>query len=226
LRRKPASEQRGMTVPEVLTATIVAAIVMTFAVSLFEPAVTIAGDEQAQTSLVQSTDGALYRIQRDIRQSDPNGIFVCSGAPPPSSCTLASSLATPTQTQYMAILTAHTDGDGAMNWDESGRPAWTGFQIYWLDPDVADGGNTLEYGFAPATIQPGTDPVILNADVVQAVDGAITSSSAAAVARSIQDIQTSVDVARDSVAVRIGSTSSGGSAAGSTLVQSDTYARN
>jgi hypothetical protein len=215
-----------MTVPELLTAAMVAAIVMTMALAMFRPALSVAGTEQARTALVQSTDGALYRIQRDIRQSDPNGIFICTGSEPPDSCSLASSVSVPTTTQYLAILTAHSGGDGTMNWDDSGRPAWTGFQIYWLEPDPTNGGNFLMYAFAPVSIQPGTNPVILNADVVNAMGVAMTSSSAESVARSIQDIQTFVDVSRDSVAVRIDSTATVGSSTDTTHVESDTYARN
>jgi hypothetical protein len=210
----------------VLTAALVGAIVMTIGFAMFQPAVAVSSSEQVQTSLVQSTDDALYRIQRDVRQSDPNGIFICTGSMPPTSCVLASSLTTATSTQYLAILTAHTDGDGLINWDDDGRPAWTGFDIYWLVPDASGPGYALDYAFEPASIQPGTDPVILNADVLQAVTSATSSSSAIAIARSVSEIETDVDVSRDSVAIRIASYAADGSASNETQVRSDTYARN
>jgi hypothetical protein len=113
-----------------------------------------------------------------------------------------------------------------MNWDSSGRPAWTGFQIYWLDASASNASQLLRYAFAPATIQPGIDPVILNADVVTAVGSAMSSPSADTVAQNIDDIQTWVNVTQDSVGVRLGSAAANGTAADTTTVQSDTYARN
>jgi hypothetical protein len=225
LRRKPASRQRGTTLLEVMTAALIAAMVMTMSVAIFRPAVTVSDAERVRTALVQSMDSALYRIQRDIRQSDPNGIFVCSGSPP-TSCVLASSLQSVTHTQYLAILTARAGGGGEMAWDSSGRPAWTGFQIYWLDANADNSSQLLRYAFAPATIQPGINPVILNADVVTALGSAMTSPSAETVAESVDDIQTFVNVTRDSVAVRLGSAAAVDAASDSTTVQSDAYARN
>lgn len=211
---------------EVLTAAMIAGMVMTMSVAIFRPAVSVSDAERVRTTLVQAMDNSLYRIQRDIRQSDPNGIFICSGSYPPSSCELASSLTTVTHTQYIAILTARNGGMGEMNWDSSGRPAWTGFQIYWLDANASNANQVLRYAFAPATIQPGIDPVILNADVVTAVSSAITSPDAETVAGNIDDIQTWVNVTRDSVAVRLGSAAADGASADATTVQCDTYARN
>lgn len=225
MRRKPASRQRGTTLLEVMTAALIAAMVMTMSVAIFRPAVTVSDAERVRTALVQSMDSALYRIQRDIRQSDPNGIFVCSGSPP-TSCVLASSLQSVTHTQYLAILTARAGGGGEMAWDSSGRPAWTGFQIYWLDANADNSSQLLRYAFAPATIQPGINPVILNADVVTALGSAMTSPSAETVAESVDDIQTFVNVTHDSVAVRLGSAAAVDAASDSTTVQSDAYARN
>jgi hypothetical protein len=113
-----------------------------------------------------------------------------------------------------------------MAWDSSGRPAWTGFQIYWLDANADNSSQLLRYAFAPATIQPGINPVILNADVVTALGSAMTSPSAETVAESVDDIQTFVNVTHDSVAVRLGSAAAVDAASDSTTVQSDAYARN
>jgi len=200
---------------------------MTMAVALIRPAVTAADAEQAQTELVHSIDNALYRIQRDIRQSDPNGIFVCSASvQQTTTCTLASSLPAVTATTYLAILTAHTNGDDLINWDRSGRPAWTGFDVYWLEPEANGNGEALRYCFASATIQPGTAPAILNADVVNAVASAVSSASAETVARSVSEIDTVVKVSNDSVAVRLRGTTTDRSGSQPISVQADTYARN
>ena len=211
--------------PEIMTVMIIAGIVTTIVASLFSSISGAAGAEQIDTDLVRSADEALYRIQRDVRQSDPNGIFSCTGASSTLVCTPASDLATPTDSQYIAVLTAHSGGNGMMQWDISGRPAWTGFVVYWLVPD-SSGTNNLAFGFAPAIIAAGANPAILNADVINAVSTASASTNAETVAQSIARIQTMVDVSKDRVAIRITSQSSEGSKTNSTSVQSDAYARN
>ena len=224
-RRKPASSARGVTVPEIMTVAVIAVIVTTIIVSLFVSISGTAGAEQIDSDLVQSANDALYQIQRDVRQSDPNGIFACSGSGGAVTCTPGSSLTTPTDVQYLAVLTARDGGDGTVQWDNSGRPAWTGFNIYWLAPD-GQGSNDLASGFAPAQIAPGANPSILNADVINAVSSASTTTSPSIIAHSILDIKTMVDVSKDRVAIRIISQSTDGGDTNSTSVESDAYARN
>lgn len=224
-RRKPASEQRGVTMPEIMTVTIIAIIVTTIVASLFTSISGAAGSEQVDADLVQSANDALYRIQRDVRQSDPNGIFACTVSGGAVTCTPGSDLTTPTDVSYLAVLTALDGGNGMVQWDISGRPAWTGFNVYWLSPD-GSGTNDLESGFAPAQIAPGANPAILNADVINAVSSATAATNPAIVAHSISGIQTMVEVANDRVAIRITSQSSDGPNTNSTSVQSDAYARN
>jgi prepilin-type N-terminal cleavage/methylation domain-containing protein len=225
LLRKPFSDQRGVSMPEVMTAVMIAVIVMTVVAALFKSVVGAAGAQQVDRDLVQSADDALYRIQRDVRQSDPNGIFACTRTGSTVTCTPGSELTAPTDVQYLAILTARASGSGIMEWDASGRPAWTGFEVYWLVPD-GRGANGLAQGFAAAQIGPGANPTILNADVINAVTTATSSLDPLIVAQSIKTIQTSVDVAKDRVAIRIASESSQGVDSNSTSVQSDAYARN
>lgn len=211
--------------PEIMTVSIIAIIVTTIVASLFTSISGAAGSEQVDADLVQSANAALYRIQRDIRQSDPNGIFACAVSGGAVTCTPGSDLTTATDVRYLAVLTALDGGDGMVQWDNSGRPAWTGFNVYWLSPD-GNGTYDLASGFAPAQIAPGASPAILNADVINAVSSATASADPAVIAHSISDIQTMVDVAKDRVAIRITSQSSDGPDTNSTSVQSDAYARN
>jgi type II secretory pathway pseudopilin PulG len=225
LRRKQASNQRGVTMPEIMTVMIIAIIVTTIVASIFKSVFGTAGAQQVDTDLVKAAGEALYRIQRDVRQSDPNGVFACTGSSSTLTCTPGSDLTTPTDLQYLAVLTARSGGDGMAQWDASGRPAWTGFDIYWLAPD-ATGATNLAAGFAPAQISPGANPAILNADVINAVAAASAAADPVVIAHSIAGIQTMVDVAKDRVAIRISIQSTEGTDTNSTSVQSDAYARN
>lgn len=211
--------------PEIMTVMVVAAIITTIIVEVFRPMVVAADAEQADTDVVQTLDASLDRIQRDIRQSDPNGIFVCSGLSADATCTAASDLTAPTGVEYLAVLTGRAGGDGTMEWDDTGRPLWTGFDVFWLADD-SSGTQDLFEAFAPAQIQPGVDPVILNADVVNAVALATSTSSPQTVGRSVQSIETMVDVTHDRVALILTSASSEGQSANAAAVRGDAYARN
>ena len=210
--------------PEIMTVMLIAAMVMTLVASLCRPVMSSTGAVQAQTDLVQSADDALYRIQRDVRESDPNGVFVCSGSAAAIACTPASDLTAPIDAQYLAILTAVDTSSGLMSWDSTGRPAWTGFDVYWLSPEAGE-TNQLEYAFAPAQIQPGVNPSILNADVIDAVTLA-TRGAAETLAHSIARIQTMVSLSKDHVAIRIFSQATEGASTNVTSLESDAYARN
>jgi type II secretory pathway pseudopilin PulG len=211
--------------PEIMTVVIIAIIVTTIVASVFMSVDGTAGAEQIDSDLVQSANQALYQIQRDVRQSDPNGIFACSTTGGAVTCTPGSDLAAPTDVQYLAVLTARDGGDGMVQWDISGRPAWTGFIVYWLSPD-GSGANDLASGFAPAQIAPGANPAILNADVINAVGSATAVADPSIIAHSILGVKTMVDIAKDRVAIRITSQSTDGTDTNSTSVQSDAYARN
>jgi hypothetical protein len=225
LHRKPASKSRGVTLSEVLVAAVISSLALSLVAALAHPMLTAAGAEQAKVDTVATIVQAQYRLQRDARQSDPNGIFVCSNAGGTFSCTPASSFSTPTGATYLAILTIHSGGDGPINWDSSGRPAWSGFNVYWLTSDGA-GANTLWFSFASATIPPGTSPTVLNADVAQAVSSAVGASTALLVAHSVASMQVMVDTATDRTALRLYAQATTGQSINETSVESDTYARN
>jgi len=225
LLRKRASNSRGFSLPEILTVTVIAALASTIVVALFRPLVESTGAAQASSDVMMSLNEALYVIQRDIRQSDPNGIFVCSGSAQAPACTPGSELPTLTDAKYLVILTAQTDGGGSMNWDSSGRPQWTGFDVYWLSTDV-NGSPVLVHEFAAAAIQAGVNPQILNADVINAVSVAANSTSPDIVAHSVQSVQTAVNVTYDRVSLQISFSSTTGTHTTARSVRGDAYARN
>ena len=122
------------------------------------------------------------------------------------------------------MLTARPTYGGA-TWDANGRPAWAGFSVYWLVAD-ASGTYTLMNGFGPANVPIGSNPAILNSDVIDAVNNAMASADATTVALGIKQFQTMVDVSTDRMVIRlVGQTQSNGSTA-ELSVEGDAYARN
>jgi len=225
LRRKPGSNIRGATLIEILVVCGIAGIVGSLVVALCRPMLSASQAEHASLQEIQTMDSTLYRMQRDARQSDPNGIFVCTGAGGALNCSPASNLAIPTNVSCLAMLTARPNGTGGAAWDSSGRPAWVGFSVYWLTADQS-GTNTLMSGFGAANVPTGVNPGVLNSDVVAAVNQAMTSANAETVALGIKNLQSMVDVTSDRVVLRLaGQNQSGGSTA-ELSVEGDAYARN
>ena len=170
-------------------------------------------------------NSTLYRLQRDARQTDPNGVFVCTGSGAALSCSQASSLTTPTDVYCLAMLTARPNDTGRAAWDSNGRPAWVGFSVYWMSADPV-GTYTLMSGFGAANVPPGSDPTILNSDVIGAVNQAMISPTAETVAPGIKELQSMVDVSTDRMDLRlVGQNETGGSTA-ELSVEGDAYARN
>lgn len=223
--RKRDSKNRGFSIAEILIVSVIASLAIGMVVEICKPMLVAQDSEEAALAEIQIMDATLYRVQSDIRQSDPNGIFVCSDAALGIVCAQASNFATPTDATYLAILTAKTGGSGATLWDPTGRPAWTGFAIYWLAPD-GTGTYTLHRGFAPAVIAIGSRPTILNADVVSAVTEAVADPTALLVSRDVARLQTMVDVTHDRVGLRLAGLSTVGNSTNELSVQGDAYARN
>lgn len=225
MRRKPDSRRRGVSLPELLVVFGIASLVGTAVVALCHPMLSASQAERASSNEIETMDSTLYRVQRDARQTDPNGIFVCNGSGGSLACSQASNLTTPTDVTCFAMLTARANGTGSATWDVSGRPAWAGFSVYWLVADQT-GTYTLMNGFGPANVPIGSNPSILNSDVIDAVNQAMASADATTVALGIKQFQTMVDVSTDRMVIRlVGQTESNGMTA-ELSVEGDAYARN
>ena len=208
-----------------LTASGIAGLVAVIIVVLTGPMLSASNAEIGSLHQIQMMDTTLYRLQREIRQSDPNGIFTCSLSSGQMSCELGSNLSVPTDTSYLAILTARPGGTGQTSWDGSGRPAWTGFNVYWLTAD-GRGTNTLLCSFGSANVPAGINPTILNSVVASAVAQAVAKPGATVVAENVKNIQMMVDVTHDHVALHLAGLSTNGNAKSELSAQGDVYARN
>jgi hypothetical protein len=94
-----------------------------------------------------------------------------------------------------------------------------------MTPDTV-GTNTLMSGFGSANVPAGSNPAILNSDVIGAVNQAMTSPDAETVALGIKQLQTMVDVSTDRMVLRlVGQNTNNGSTA-ELSVEGDAYARN
>ena len=217
--------RRGMTLAETLTAMVVLGMFLTLVVALVRPMLSAPHQIQAKTSTVQTAAQALYRIQRDLRMSDVNGVFTCTADVVPTCSVPTSSLGPAAR---LAIATP-LDASGQLEIDPTANaPAWTGVRVYCLIPN-SSGTSDLRYAFAPiAGIGPGTDGIraLPTAAVASAVGQACGSSAAITAATNVESMQVSADPSTGAIGLRLVARTNVGGKTNETAYRSDVHARN
>jgi len=125
-------KERGFTLNELLVATAVMALLFAVAYAALLPVLHYLDPAQAKINTQQNAVPLLYKLQREVRQSDYRTIFVTTSANPPS--------ATLTSETTFAIATAKTGTNGAACYPGgdfvtvpgSGQPYWQGFDVFML----------------------------------------------------------------------------------------------
>ncbi|HXN08327.1 MAG TPA: hypothetical protein VN860_01560, partial [Candidatus Acidoferrales bacterium] len=121
--------QRGTSIPEVLTVTVIIGMLLSAMVVIVPLLVKAPLQMQSQVDTVNTAAIALYKMRRDFSQGDTNGVMVCKTTPVVSCSTPPSST---TSTQALVVVTDDF-GTGKFNVDPiTGYPVWTGVYVYWL----------------------------------------------------------------------------------------------
>jgi type II secretory pathway pseudopilin PulG len=180
-KSRRARLERGFTIAELLTVCVLFGMLLT-TIALVIPAVLKAPAQmQAQVDEVDAAALALYKVQRDARQSDVNGVFDCSTSPIVVCTQQSGAVAT------QAIAIAGDDGSsqfvniGGLGVDQT---KWKGYVVYWLAPSITGVGLDLMRAFVPESISfspsglPVFDPVVAGTAVTLAI--ALASPTVAA----------------------------------------------
>ena len=217
MSRLKVSAGRGYSIAEVLTVMVIMGFVSTFVALIIEPMFSGANSQDAKLQTLQAAEHAFYRIQRDIHQSNVNGVYVCT-YPAPTTCASPSGVLT--NATVIAIISPKTNGSGQLKWDTpQGQPQWQGFNVYWLAPD-ANGVMSLNYAFnnaGGAALNPGS--------VDAAVDNAL-GSVPQRLAASVTGIQLSQTVLTSTIGLKMAATATDSNKTNETSFESDTVARN
>lgn len=214
-----------MTLPETLVAMVVLGMFLTLVVALIRPLVTAPAQIQTKTSTVQTAAQVVYRLQRDLRNSDANGIFICTAdvvtACSPPTATLADAA-------RIAIATP-LDANGQLQIDTpTNAPSWTGVRVYCLTPNPS-GTNDIRFAFAPIlSIAPGADGVkaLAASAVANAVAQACTSTAAVTAATNVEAVQLRIDPATSAIGLRLVARTNVGDKTNETSYRSEIHARN
>jgi hypothetical protein len=223
-KSRSARLARGFTIAEMLTVTVLFGLLLTTIAAVIPAVLRSPTQMQAQVDEVDAGALALYKVQRDARQGDINGVFNCT-ITPVVSCAQQSGGIAPTQ----AIAIAGDNGTTQFvhqNGQDSGETKWQGYVIYWLAPSAAGVGMDLMRTFESANILiVGGVPQFTTTDAATCVTTAIAQASPSVAAPDVRLLQAGVTLSTGIVELQMLAGVNRGDITGINL-QGNTYARN
>lgn len=122
--------QRGYTIVELMSIVVVLGLVLTLVAAIIGPLLRSQNQTQAKVDTVQAAAMALYRLERELRNTELTSIYACTTSATPA-CTQPTAL---TSTPAIVVATAYQNGTGQFQFDpSSGKPNWQGATVYWVD---------------------------------------------------------------------------------------------
>jgi type II secretory pathway pseudopilin PulG len=175
--------QRGYTVAELLSVVFVLALITTAVALIIGPLLRSQAQTQAKVDTVQAADMALYRIERDLRNTDSGLVYTCTTGSTPSCAVPATTL---TATSAIVMPSAYKSGTGQFQLlAASGSPNWQGATVYWIDSNGnIDVAFDLPPGYTKGTTLRASDAANAVADV--------TASGGMQLARFVQQLSLAV----------------------------------
>lgn len=224
-KSRSARFARGFTIAELLTVTVLFGLLLTTVAAVIPMVLRSPSQMQAQVDEIDTAALALYKVQRDARQGDVNGVFNCTIAPVVGCAqqTGSNPFVTP------AIAIAGDDGNGQFAYAKgqyAGQTKWQGYVVYWLAPSATGVGLDLLRAFEPWKIGfQNNVPIFQATDAAACVTLAIAASSPSVAAPDVRQLLSSVTPANGIIALRMDAGVNRGDQTSITL-QGDTYARN
>lgn len=221
----PCRGERGFTVAEMVSSIFIIGSFMLTIVAVLTPLLRASGGSQAKLDTVQAAAQGFYQIQRDLRDSTINGVFVCDNSAnptclkPASIAALAMNAAGTTSSQVLAMPTGASNGSGTVQVNSVGNPAWQGVVIYRIT------NNGLERAFGAASTSMSNPPTL--AQIADAAGRAVQNANAGTstfLAQNINSLSTAMSTT--TVSLQMVATSQENSSSNSTSYHSDTIPRN
>jgi type II secretory pathway pseudopilin PulG len=143
------NRQRGTTMAELLTVMIIFGLISSVVATIIGPMLRAPGQEQSKVDTVQAVAKALYRIQRDVRQSTKSGIYYCTNVVP-TTCAAPAVGATPAPAQTLVITSPRNGPSGPLSISAVGSAIQQGYNVYWLHTNANNPNESdLVYSFVP-----------------------------------------------------------------------------
>jgi type II secretory pathway pseudopilin PulG len=224
-KSRSARFERAFTIAELLTVLVLFGLLLTTVAAVIPAVLRSPAQMQSQVDEVDAAALALYKVQRDTRQSDVGGVFNCTTAPIVTCAQQTGS--NPVSTQAIAI--AGDDGGSQFVNQVNGQTKWQGYVVYWLAPSVTGIGTDLMRGFVLVPGQfptnPNGSPKFQASDAVNCVTSAIGAAAPSVAAQDVRQLLASVTLANGIVALQMVAGVNRGDKTSITL-QGNTYARN
>jgi len=142
------SAHRGMTIAETLVVAVIIGLMLFAIAGAVPPLLSAPARAQAKTDSISPGSSGLYVFERDLRESDPNAIFACTGWP-----AVCGSGSQGTGDSAVVVATALGSSDLGATFETSqtaAAPAWQGFIVYWQ----RESGGDIYRSFEAASIAP------------------------------------------------------------------------
>jgi prepilin-type N-terminal cleavage/methylation domain-containing protein len=168
--------RRGFTLAEMLSVMFVLALLMTLLVGVIGPLMRSESQSQAKLNTLLTPAQALYRIQRDLRQTYYLSTWSCTtGAS--ATCSHPTTFGTSTA---IAFPTAYANGTGQFQLQtlsNAGKANWQGVMVYWInsagdlswafdDPSgFSTGSNSVSSGVAAQAVIDATTGVVSSEEI-------------------------------------------------------------
>jgi len=205
-----------------LTVMVIVGLLMTMLVATITPLMRSQNRTQAKLDTVQSAAVALYRIQRDLRQTYYDGTWACTTGSSPS-CSQPTTFGT---TTAIVFPTAYKNGINQFQLQKTGstpgQPNWQGVMVYWIDSagDLRWAFDSNATGFTDEHV---TSTTAAKA-VADATTGVVTGTEIAA---NIQQLVVAIDLAKPNIiSLKMQAQSTENGSVNKTTYRSDVLARN
>lgn len=132
--------RRGLTIAETLIASVILGLMLLAIAGAMPPLLSAPARAQAKADSLSPASAGLYVLERDLRESDANGVFACTASP-----TTCGNGSLETADTALVIATAAGSADLDAQFQTIGPyPAWQGFMVYWQRTPGGDVYRTYE----------------------------------------------------------------------------------
>jgi len=193
-------------------------LVMTGVALIMGPLLGAQSRTQAKVDTVQAASAALYRVERDLRNTNSSSIYACTVGGTPTCVAPSAAL---TSTNAIVLVSAYNNGTGQFQTlTSSGKPYWQGATVYWVDS-----AGTLTYAFDTPISTSYTKGSLLSPLDAQAAVTDVTGSGGTQLARPVELMSIAVPSSHQ-VTFQLQINSTEGAATNETTYQTDLETRN
>jgi hypothetical protein len=221
---------RAFTIAETIVVALILGMMLTAIAGAMVPMFAAPDRAQAKSDSLGSAASGMYLIERDLRESDADGVFACVGQP--AKCGDGS---LDVGDSAIVIPTALISGDlgarfatiPAMS-QNAGHPEWQGFIVYW-EPEP--GGFVYRVFERVGGLSQLVDSVPPNRAQLESLAEAAVSSasidpSRAIAMRSVATLSAFIDHNTEVTSLHVVSSGSSGGRSNTTTFDDDVFARN